>query len=113
MATYTDGSTLYVLQSGPEIMIVGTDGTRLMVGDWFGTRTGTISDQSYTDTSQSPSVTYEVLSFSGALVSQGNFVRSYTGSGTVAYAYTRTCKSSRGADCTTHFLIPMAVKYTY
>lgn len=115
-ATYSNGAKLYVFPTMPAIIVFGADGTRLTVGDWFGSQTGTITDQSYADTSQSPNVSYEVLSFSGASVSQAGVLRGYTGSGTVAYAYTRTCKPSKSAEgggCMTHLITPMAVKYTF
>jgi hypothetical protein len=112
-ATYTDGTMVYVFQNAPEIVVFEANGTQLTVGGWLGTQTGTIKDQSYTDTSQSPNVTYEILSFSGASVSQAGVTQRNTGSGTVVYAYTRTCKTGVAGNCTIHLVMPIALKITF
>ena len=112
-AIYADGTVVYVFQNAPEIVVFEANGIQLTVGGWFGTQAGTIKDQSYTDTSQSPNVTYEILSFSGASVSQAGVIESQTGSGTVVYAYTRTCRTGGAGSCATHFVMPIALKFTY
>lgn len=106
-ATYTDGTMVYVFQNAPKIVVFEANGTQLTVGGWLGTQTGTIKDQSYTDTaqyglrhsrvclhthiSQSPNVTYEILSFSGASVSQAGVA----------------------GNCTIHLVMPIALKITF
>jgi len=112
-AIYADGTTLYVFQAGAGIMVIGANGTRLIVGNCLGTQTGMIEVHSYRDTSRSPPVTYNVLSFSDASIWKAGAIQPYAGSGRVAYAYTNACKFGEGEACATRLVKPMTIRYRY